>query len=138
MWLISVGGLVGLIWSAASMPFPSVGAVVADLSFSLVIVTGVVISRLTATVDDRSVSAAFGWGWPRRSVEVADIVAVREVRNSWWHGWGIRKVHHGWMYNIAGYDAVELELRSGKVFRIGTDDPASLLGAIERLRSSLG
>ena len=137
-WLISLGGLIGLIWAAASMPFPSVGAFVVDLSFALVIVTGVIVSRLTATVDDRSVTAAFGWGWPARTVEMADVVAVREVRNSWWHGWGIRKVHHGWMYNIAGYDAVELELRSGKVFRIGTDEPAALLAAIERVRRPLG
>ena len=62
---------------------------------------------------------------------MADIVDARRVRNSWWHGWGIRKVQRGWMYNIAGYDAVELELRSGKVFRIGTDEPGALLAAIE-------
>ena len=92
MWLISLGGVIGLAWAAVSMPFPSVGAFVVDVSFALVVVTGVVVSRLTATVDGRSVTAAFGWGWPRRSIEVADIVAARRVRNSWWHGWGIRKV----------------------------------------------
>jgi hypothetical protein len=138
MWLISLGGVIGLIWAAVSMPFPSVGAIVADLTFSLVIVTGAVSSRLTAAVDDHSVTATFGWGWPQRVTDVAEIVSARTVRNSWWHGWGIRKVSRGWMYNIAGYDAVELELRSGKVFRIGTDEPAALLAAIERVRRPLG
>jgi hypothetical protein len=133
MWLISCGGLIGLIWSAASMPFPSVGAIVADVAFALLIVTGVVVSRLTASVDERSVTATFGWGWPKRVIDVADIMSARAVRNSWWHGWGIRKVSRGWMYNLAGYDAVELELRSGRVFRIGTDEPTALVAAIERV-----
>ena len=34
------------------------------------------------------------------------------------------------MYNIAGRDTVELELQSGNVFRIGTDDPDGLLAAL--------
>lgn len=42
------------------------------------------------------------------------------------------------MYNVAGYDAVELELRSGRVFRIGTDEPDALLAAIERVRPPRG
>ncbi len=55
---------------------------------------------------------------------------MRPVRNSWWYGWGVRKVPGGWMYNVWGYDAIELELASGKVFRIGTDDPDGLLAAL--------
>jgi hypothetical protein len=38
------------------------------------------------------------------------------------------------MYNVWGLDAVELELQSGKKFRIGTDEPAELL-AILSLRT---
>jgi hypothetical protein len=34
------------------------------------------------------------------------------------------------MYNVWGLDAVEVELSSGKVFRIGTNDPENLLAAI--------
>ena len=55
---------------------------------------------------------------------------VRQVRNKWWYGWGIRKIPKGWMYNVWGLDAVELEMESGKVFRIGTDEPDQLLGAL--------
>ena len=115
------------------MPFPSVGAVVAGSGFALLIVLGVVAARLTASVSEHSVTATFGWGWPRHSTDVADIVSARAVRNGWWHGWGIRKVSGGWMYNVAGHDAVELELRSGGVFRIGTDEPDALLAAVERV-----
>jgi len=44
----------------------------------------------------------------------------------------------GWMYNVWGLDAVELNLTSGKVFRIGTDEPAELLAAVEQLIASQG
>jgi hypothetical protein len=85
---------------------------------------------LTVVVDARTVTASFGWGWPRRTIDRAEIESAARVRNSWWHGWGIRKVSRGWMYNNAGRDAIKLSLRSGRVFRIGTDQPAELLAAI--------
>ncbi len=137
-WLISLVGLVGLIWVAASPPATSGTTILATASFVLLVATGAVISRLTSTVDARAVSATFGWGWPRRTIAIEEIVDVRKLRNSWWHGWGIRKVSRGWMYNIAGYDAVELELRGSRVFRIGTNEPDALLDAISRARGPLG
>ncbi len=100
----------------------------------LVAAVGVVGARLTVTVDDRAVTASFGWGWPRRRIEIDQIDDVVAVRNSWWNGWGIRKVSRGWMYNNAGRDAIEVKLRSGRVFRIGTDEPIELLAALQRSR----
>ena len=101
-------------------------------AMAVVAATGVVAARLTVVVDARAVSVTFGWGWPRRVVERSDIAAAAHVRNRWWHGWGVRKVSRGWMFNNAGRDAVELSLRSSRVFRIGTDQPEELLDAINR------
>ena len=107
------------------------------LAFVFLAVALLIASQLTVSVETgAAVVASFRWGWPRRRVAFDDIVGVRLVRNSWWHGWGIRKVRHGWMYNVAGYDAVELALRSGKVFRIGTDEPDALLAALGSTASS--
>ena len=61
---------------------------------------------------------------------------MRRVRNKWWYGYGVRKVPNGWMYNVAGLDAVELELGEDRVFRIGTDDPAALMAALTPLVGS--
>ncbi|MDJ0923321.1 MAG: hypothetical protein QNJ77_02065 [Acidimicrobiia bacterium] len=87
-------------------------------------------SRLTATVGIERVAVFFGAGWPRRRIEVHNILAIRQVRNKWYYGWGIRKIPGGWMYNVWGLDAVELELADGKKFRIGTDEPGDLLAAL--------
>ncbi len=54
------------------------------------------------------------------------------MRNPWYYGWGIRLTPTGWMYNISGLDAVQLQLASGKRFRIGTDEPVQLKSAIDR------
>ncbi len=102
----------------------------------LLVVTGLVIARLTVTVGEHAVTASFGWGWPSRRIELDEINTACAVRNSWWHGWGIRKVSHGWMYNNAGRDAIALTLRSGKAFRIGTDQPGELLAALERAQTA--
>ena len=102
----------------------------------LLLAVGLVAARLTVVVDERSVTTTFGWGWPRRRIDLDEIVEVSAVRTSWWHGWGIHKVSGGWLFNNAGRDAVELRLRSGKVFWVGTDQPDELLAALVRAHTA--
>ena len=130
MYLISVFGVVLAVIGFSERDDLGGGFWWYQAAMVLLIVTGVIAARLTVVVDDRSVTTSFGWGWPRRRIELAAVDGARHVRNSWWHGWGIRKVSRGWMYNNSGRDAIELALRSGKVFRVGTDEPTELLAAI--------
>ena len=134
MLLICVVGLVGAIWVGVTQPLDTVANVVVEIVFVLLVVVGLVASRLTVAVDEVSVSSWFGWGWPRRTIALADVVSTERVSNSWWYGWGVRKVPGGWMFNTAGYGAIELRLASGTVFRIGTDEPDELLAAIDAAR----
>ncbi len=97
---------------------------------ALLLALGWLFGSLEVAVTDASVDLAFGPGWPRKSIPLASIEAARPVRNSWWHGWGIRLTPHGWLWNVAGLDAVELELADGRPFRIGTDEPSRLAEAI--------
>jgi regulator of protease activity HflC (stomatin/prohibitin superfamily) len=104
---------------------------VATLGFMIaLLVVVLVFSRLLVTVNAGRVVAAFLFGRPRREIKLEDVTAVREVRNRWIQGWGIRKISGGWMYNVWGLDAVEVEISSDKVFRIGTNDPENLLATI--------
>jgi len=136
MLLISVIGLVGAIWVGVTQPFDTVANVLLEVTFVVLVIVGLVAARLTVTVDGGAVSTWFGWGWPRRTISLVDIVSAQRVSNSWWYGWGVRKVPGGWMFNTAGYGAVELRFSSGAVFRIGTDEPDALLAAIEAARSA--
>jgi hypothetical protein len=86
-------------------------------------------SRLTVEVAG-TIMVAFGRGWPRRTIDPSTVTATRVVRNSLWHGWGIRFIRRGSLWNVWGLDAVELDLLNGRRFRIGTDEPQPLLTAI--------
>lgn len=133
-----VAGLFLAVFAAAAL-VGTVGAfiggdvVIGALALAFFVLIAAVLagfSRLDVTVTTGQVKAAFGLGWPRRVIDLTTVRAVRTVRNKWWYGWGIRKIPRGWMYNVWGLDAVELELDGGKVFRIGTDEPDELLGAL--------
>lgn len=108
-----------------------VGMVVAILAFVLAIC-----STLTVSIGGENLRIRFGpVGLIRKTWELSDIVSVRTVTNPWYYGWGIRWTPHGLLYNVSGFQAVEVLLASGKAFRIGTDEPDTLKAAIERAMS---
>ena len=131
------GGLLVLYLVIATATRVSTAALVfSALIYVIVGAVALVFSRLTVTVGGGQIVTAFGWGWPKRTIEVLDVTSIQDVRNKWYYGWGIRKVPRGWMYNVWGLDAVELELSSGKTFRIGTDEPRDLMAALSLHTSS--
>lgn len=87
-------------------------------------------SSLTVSVADGWVRCRFGVGLIGREIRLGEVRAAEAVRNKWYYGWGIRLTSHGWLWNVSGLDAVELSFANGKRFRIGTDQPGRLLGAI--------
>jgi len=86
--------------------------------------------RLIVTVTEDAIRLQFGIGLIKKTIPLRSVVSAEPVRNRWWYGWGIRVYPRGWMFNISGLDAVELQLRKGPCFRIGTDDPVGLTGAL--------
>jgi len=120
---------------ASAFARPALASVV-----GVVALLAVLFHSLVVTVDrdtgEPFVRVQFGLGPIRRTIPIARIVGARAVRNAWWYGWGIRLTPHGWLWNVSGLDAVELELTSGKRFRIGTNDPKRLVRAIEEARAT--
>jgi hypothetical protein len=86
---------------------------------------------LRIQIDKQYLSWHFGIGIPRKTILLSDIESVKQVRNRWWYGWGIRKLlSGGWLYNVYGLDAVEVITRQGKIVRLGTDEPKQLKKAL--------
>lgn len=86
---------------------------------------------LTTTIEGGAVHVRFGpVSLIRESIALADVTHARAVRNSPVHGWGMRYIRHGRLWNVWGLDAVELQLRNGTRFRIGTDEPQALVSAL--------
>lgn len=89
-------------------------------------------SSLSVTLVGELIEVRFGPGLIRVKFHLMDIESCAAVKNSPWYGWGIRLLPRGWLYNVSGLDAVELGLKSGRVYRIGTDEPAELAKAINQ------
>jgi lipid-A-disaccharide synthase-like uncharacterized protein len=88
--------------------------------------------RLETVIDQTEIRISFGIGLIKKKIALGEIEQTEAVRNTFWYGWGIRLTPHGWMWNIAGYDAVQLTLKSGKKFRIGTDNAQLLKSEIDK------
>ena len=90
--------------------------------------------KLTIQVDVTQVSFKFGIGLFGKSYNLSDIKSVRPVRNSLISGLGIRILFNGWLYNVSGFKAIELEFKSrSSVVRIGTDRPEEISEIINKL-----
>ena len=87
--------------------------------------------RLVVEVDGRAIRATFGVGLLRKSVPLADVRQADAIRTRVWWGYGIHWTPSGWLYNVAGRDAVRLELTGGRALMIGTDEPDALKTAID-------
>jgi hypothetical protein len=132
---VTLGAL--LLALAALLPIcglPDTKPVVVTVA-ALVAVSVLLFGTLRVRVDDRAISIRFGVGLIRRRVDLAEVRAFAKVRNPWYWGWGIRRYPGGWLYNVSGHQAIELQLRNGKRLRVGTDDPEALYAA---LRAQLG
>ena len=91
-------------------------------------------TALTASIDENYLRIKFGYGIFARKFALNQIASVQAVKNHWYYGWGIRlwlwpKM---WIYNVSGFDAVEITMKNGKVYRIGTDVPEELETAIKQ------
>jgi len=89
-------------------------------------------STLTVSINDEFLKLRFGWGIFSKKFLLTDIANIRKVKNHWYYGWGIRiwfwpKM---WIFNVSGFDAIEIIMKNGKIYRIGTDEPEKLLVVI--------
>ena len=101
----------------------------------ILLVIDTLFRSLTVTVSKETILLAFGLGIIRTGFRIDKIESASYVRNRWWFGLGIRKISGGWLFCVSGLDAVELQMRNGRRYRIGSDEPDKLLEAIESARS---
>lgn len=89
---------------------------------------------LKVTIDEDYLRIKFGYGIFRKKFALNEIVSARQVKNHWYYGWGIRIWFWPLMiiFNISGFDAVEIRMKNGKIYRIGTDESEKLELAIRR------
>ena len=104
------------------------------ITVMLAVINGIVFAlfhSLTVRISRSDIALSFGVGLIRKRFPIGDIRSVRIARNRWYNGWGIRKIRGGWLYNVSGFDAIEIQLKNERKYRIGTDQPKKLFAAVE-------
>ncbi len=131
-WLtvIVLFAIAALICVAASISAPSERT----LSYSLVpivLVVAALFSTLTVRVTDKRMMWFFGVPSIGRSVPLSQIASIRAIKTTIWEGWGIHLTWRGWVWNVAGFNAVQIVLRSGTRFAVGTPEPQAVIDAVQ-------
>ena len=122
--------MIGIILANSGINWIAIGVLV-------VITTALVLfNSLTVVIREEEMEVRFGPGLIRKRFKLNEIESCEVVKNHWYYGWGIRLTPHGILYNVSGFDAVEIKLLTGKKFRIGTDAPKELEVAIQRSLSN--
>lgn len=98
---------------------------------SMILIFLILLSFLTLNVniDDDALNIKFWYWLYTNSFLLKEIESVKVVKNPWYIWWWIR--FWFWpkkiiVYNVSWFDAVEIVLKDGKIYRIGTDEPIQL------------
>ncbi len=89
-------------------------------------------ATLTVSINENHLRIKFGWGVFAKQFPLKDIASVRTVKNRWYYGWGVKVWFrpYMWIYTVSGFDAVQITMNNGNIYRIGTDEPEKLEAAI--------
>lgn len=128
-WLAGLAVLMGLAvaWTQDDA-FPPALWLAAPLVLGMVAAFG----SLTIAIDHECLRWHFGPGVWRKRLLLEEIAEVTITRTRAWEGWGIRWTPRGWLYNVAGLDAVLVRRRDGKAVLLGSDEAGRLAAALER------
>jgi len=100
--------------------------------FIFLLLSLVLFPSLTIEIDKTKLTIRFGLGIISKNINLENIRSCRVAKNPWYYGWRISLTPHGWLYNISGLFSVEILMKNGKRYRLGTDEPERLESAIKQ------
>ena len=91
-------------------------------------------ATLTVSIDESYLRIKFRFGIFAKKIQLNQIASVQSVKNHWYYGWGVKVWFwpYMWIYSVSGFDAVEIIMKNGKRYRIGTDVPSELEAALKQ------
>ncbi len=101
-------------------------------TLSLVVIVPWCFSSLTIAIEGGELRWHFGPGVWRKRLALSEIASMEVTRTRFYEGWGIRWTRRGWLYNVAGLDAVIVHRKDGKAILLGSDEPQRLVAALRR------
>ena len=126
--MIGVGTLAG-----AAFTNVNVAQVAMYWSGALMLLLAFCFRDLTVCDEGNDLLIAFGpLSLFKRRLQYSDFEKVEQARSTLMDGWGIHmSPSGGWVWNLWGYDCVDVWYRQGRKLRIGTDDAVALAAFLE-------
>jgi hypothetical protein len=135
-WAVRIATLLGAVGMVAGVAFspeelPRGLYTVLLLVAAAIALVGWSFSVLTVRVGAGELLWHFGSGWPSWSTPLERIADVEVTRTTFWEGWGVHRTRRGWLYNVAGQDAVLVKRSDGTAVMLGSDEPRKLKNALQ-------
>ena len=90
-------------------------------------------NKITITITKTTLSFSMGIGLIKKTYPLSDIKSCTPIKNNIISGWGIRRIQGGWLYNVSGFQAIELQFKNeNKIIRIGTDKPDEVVAEVKK------
>lgn len=96
-------------------------------------VVTVVYSNMLVTVTEEFITIRIGWVL-QQQIPMAEVSGLDNHDTALLSDWGIRPLGKGWLYSIAGSTAIEIHMRDGTMFVVGTNTPEKLLNSIKEAK----
>lgn len=131
-WVIWL--LLAFIASFTTLAIYLTGTNIAFVGFLVILaIVAFIFYGLTVEVNpqQQTLSWWFGPSVAKITLKFDDIDYVQPVKNSLRHGLGMRISTDGWVYTVAGFDALEVVMKDGTKYRVGTNDKTKLVAAME-------
>lgn len=136
-WLLALGTLIPVVILLCLLPRATGRAatllpmVLLPVVIAISVLVVLLFGALEVSVTRDRLAWRFGIGLVKGSVSLDSIERVKTTRTPASKGWGIRRLPNGWRYNVGGFDAIEIQQKSGQILQIGTNQPANLRLAVE-------
>ncbi|HEC87654.1 MAG TPA: hypothetical protein ENI49_07335 [Thermoplasmatales archaeon] len=119
--------IVFTIFTVSVVPYNFIALIIVSIVLTILGICLILFSTMTVTCDREYLRIRTGFITIRKSFSVKDIVSCKVIKIPWYYSWGIRIVPSGWLYRISGSYAIEINMRDGKRYLIGTDEPEKLV-----------
>lgn len=103
-------------------------SVVIVLSSIVLLSVGLLFYKLDIVIDSQRIFMKFGIGIIKKTIPLETISAIKQVKNSFTAGWGLRYHSKYTLYSASSLKAVELSFKDQSMkIRIGTNDPETIM-----------
>lgn len=136
-WIIVVLYIIVLIWMTFALIYQWGNSPIDIYSYIfLIALFSIILSAsygITIIVTDKQLKIKSGIGLYTKKIDLASINTVSVVKTPFCHGYGIRIIPDGLLYNLGRKYAIEIKLKKKKqVIQIGTNDLEKLKEAVEK------